>query len=70
MPWTDGGLPVAIDMLLGQVKLGTSPSTTAPNPFFMNRATFGRIPSRMPRSKYAGSPPSMHTTTTGCEGQR
>src|SRR2546428_784568 len=70
MPWTAGGLPVVIDMLFGHVKLGTSPSATAANPVFMNRATFGTTPSLTPRSKYAGSPPSMQTTTTGREGHR
>src|SRR5712692_3693259 len=70
MPWTAGGLPVVIDMLFGHVKLGTSPSATAANPVFMNRATFGTTPSRTPRSKYAGSPPSMQTTTTARLGQR
>ena len=34
------------------------------------RATFGTMPSFSPRSKYAGSPPSTHTTTTGRLGQR
>src|SRR5439155_1725710 len=70
MPWTAGGLPVVIDMLFGHVKLGTSPSATAANPVFMNRATFGTTPSLTPRSKYAGSPPSMQTTTTGRDGHR
>src|SRR5215813_9905804 len=70
MPCTAGGLPVAIDMLLGHVKLGTSPLATALKPLFTKRATLGTIPSRIPCSKYAGSPPSMHTTTTGREGQR
>jgi hypothetical protein len=59
-----------MDMLLGHVKLGTLPWTTALNPDRMKRATFGRIPSFTPRSKYAGSPPSMHTTDTGLDGQR
>ena len=59
-----------IDMLLGQVKLGMTQSATALKPFFMKRATFGTMPSFSARSKYAGSPPSMHTTTTGRLGQR
>src|SRR5947209_2686694 len=70
MPWTAGGLPVVIDMLFGHVKLGTSPSATAANPVFMNRATFGTTPSLTPRSKYAGSPPSMQTTMTGRDGHQ
>ncbi len=51
MPWTDCGLPVAIDMLFGHVNVGTSPSATAAKPVFMKRATFGTTPSRTPRSK-------------------
>src|SRR5262245_64512582 len=70
MPWTDCGTPVAIDMLFGHVKLGTLPSTTVPYPVRMNRSTFGTTPSRTPRSKYAGSPPSMQITATGRDGQR
>src|SRR5438874_2023411 len=70
MPWTAGGAPVAMDMLFGHVKLGMSPSATAPNPCFRKRATCGTTPSRTPCSKYAGSPPSMQTRTTGCFGQR
>src|SRR5205809_1159248 len=70
MPWTAGGLPVAIDMLFGHVKLGTSPSATPAKPAFVNRATLGTTPSRTPRAKYAGSPPSMHTTTIGRDGHR
>src|SRR5262245_49332188 len=70
MPWTDWGTPVAIDMLFGQVKLGTLPWATLLKPVRTKRATFGRIPSARPRSKYAGSPPSMQTATTGRSGQR
>src|SRR5262249_11203222 len=61
---------VAIDMLFGQVKLGTSPSATVPKPVRRKRATLGTMPSGTPRSKYAGSPPSITTTTTGRDGQR
>jgi hypothetical protein len=50
MPWIDGGLPVIIDTLLGQVKLGMTHSATALNPVFLKRATFGRIPSLSARS--------------------
>src|SRR4051812_36916242 len=57
-------------MLLGQVKLGTVPSATVLNPLVMKRAMLGIAPSFKNCWKYAGSPPSMHTTTTGCVGQR
>src|SRR5262245_2627572 len=70
MPCTDCGTPVAIDMLLGQVKPGTLPWATAVKPDVTKRATLGTTPSAMPRSKYAGSPPSMQTTTTGRDGHR
>src|SRR5207247_8055327 len=45
-----GGLPVIIDTLLGQVKLGITHSAIALNPVFIKRATFGRIPSLSARS--------------------
>lgn len=32
MPCTEGGLPVTMDILLGQVKLGMAPSAMAANP--------------------------------------
>src|SRR5262245_28520869 len=70
MPCTDWGTPVAMDMLFGQVKLGTLPWATALKPQLAKRDTFGTTPSAMPRAKYAGSPPSMHTTTTGRDGHR
>ena len=40
-----GGLPVIIDTLLGQVKLGITHSAIALNPIFIKRATSGRISS-------------------------
>src|SRR5215831_21402607 len=70
MPWIEGGLPVTIDTLLGQVKLGMTHWAIALNPVSMKRATLGMIPSFSARSKYAGSPPSLQTTTTGRSGQR
>src|SRR5260370_1844173 len=70
MPWTEGGLPVTIDTLLGQVKLGITHWAIALNPVSMKRATLGTIPSLSARSKYAGSPPSLQTTTTGRSGQQ
>ena len=45
-----GGLPVIIDTLLGQVKLGITHSAIALNPIFIKRATFGRISSLSGRS--------------------
>ena len=45
-----GGLPVIIDTLLGQVKLGITHFAIALNPVFIKRATFGRIPSLSARS--------------------
>ena len=69
IPWIDGRLPVTIDTLFGQVKLGITHSATALNPVFMKRAMFGRRPSLSARSIYAGSPPSLQTTTTGRSGQ-
>src|SRR5262245_52921991 len=50
MPWIDGGLPVIIDTLLGQVKLGITHSATALNPVCLKRAMFGTIPSLSARS--------------------
>src|SRR5215510_13560843 len=70
MPWIEGGLPVTIDTLLGQVKLGMTHRAIALNPVSMKRATLGMIPFFSARSKYAGSPPSLQTTTTGRSGQR
>src|SRR2546428_13608912 len=70
MPWTEGGLPVTIDTLLGQVKLGITHWAIPLNPVSMKRATLGTIPSLSARSKYAGSPPSLQTTTTGRSGQQ
>src|SRR6266702_701143 len=70
MPWIEGGLPVTIDTLLGQVKLGMTHWAIALNPVSMKRATLGTIPSLSARSKYAGSPPSLQTTTTGRSGQQ
>src|SRR5687767_6835934 len=70
MPCRDAGVPVMIDMLFGQVKLGIEPSATTLNPCWMNRATAGIEPSARNCRKYAGSPPSMQTTTTGCCGHR
>ena len=45
-----GGLPVIIDTLLGQVKLGITHSAIALNPIFIKRATSGRISSLSARS--------------------
>src|SRR5215510_14481456 len=70
MPWIEGGLPVTIDTLLGQVKLGMTHWAIALNPVFMKRATLGMIPSFSARSKYAGSPRSLQTMTNGRSGQR
>src|SRR5262249_26886960 len=70
MPWIEGGLPVTIDTLLGQVKLGMTHWAIALNPVSMKRATLGTIPSLSAWSKYAGSPPSLQTMTTGRSGQR
>src|SRR5436190_16625086 len=70
MPCRDAGVPVMIDMLFGHVKLGIEPSATTLNPCWMNRATAGIEPSPRNCRKYAGSPPSMQTTTTGCRGHR
>ncbi len=70
MPCTEAGAPVAIDMLLGQVKLGIVPCAVALKPVRMKRSTVGMMPSLSPRSKYAGSPPSMQITTTGRVGHR
>src|SRR5262249_27790776 len=70
MPWIDGGLPVIIDTLLGQVKLGITHSATALNPVCIKRAMFGTIPSLSARSISAGSAPSLQMTTTGRSGQR
>src|SRR6185369_6670709 len=70
MPCRDTGVPVMIDMLFGHVKLGIEPSATALNPCWMKRATAGTEPSPRNWRKYAGSPPSMQTTTTGWRGQR
>src|SRR5580704_2565808 len=70
MPWMEGGAPVTIDTLLGQVKLGITHCAIALNPVAIKRAMFGRISFSSPLSRYAGSPPSMQTTTTGRSGQR
>ena len=70
MPWTLGGAPVAIDMLLGQVKLGMPQCATPLKPESMKRATLGMHPAARAAAKYSGSPPSTHTTTTGESGTR
>jgi len=70
MPCTDGGLPVTIDTLLGQVKLGITHCAVAAKPALIKRAVFGTMPAASARSRYSGSPPSLHTTTTGRSGQR
>ena len=46
MPCRDAGVPVTIDMLLGQVNEGTVPSATTAKPSCMNRAMLGIAPSR------------------------
>ncbi len=45
MPCFDAGVPVMIDMLFGQVKLGTVPSATVQKPSRMKRSMFGIAPS-------------------------
>ena len=70
MPCLEVGVPVMIDMLFGQVNDGIEPSATVPKPCEMKRAMFGTAPSSRNCRRYAGSPPSMHTTTTGRTGQR
>ncbi|MDT4858356.1 hypothetical protein D3C80_1841660 [compost metagenome] len=59
-----------IDMLFGQVNDGMDPVETVAKPSSMKRWMFGMAPSAMKRCRYSGSPPSMHTTTTGRSGQR
>ena len=51
MPCRDAGVPVMIDMLFGQVKLGTVPSATVQKPFAMKRAMFGSAPSATKRRR-------------------
>ncbi len=51
MPWIEGGLPVMIETLFGQVKLGITHSAMVLKPSLMKRATFGMIPSSSARSK-------------------
>jgi hypothetical protein len=46
-----GGLPVTIDTLLGQVKLGMTHWAIVLKPVCMKRATLGTIPSVSARSK-------------------
>ena len=43
MPCTAAEAPVTIDMLFGQVKLGTVPSAVAAKPFSMKRFTLGMM---------------------------
>ncbi len=70
MPCTEGGLPVTIETLLGQVKLGITHWATPENPVRMKRAVLGTTPAASALARYSGSPPSLHTTTTGRSGQR
>src|SRR4029450_2927327 len=70
MPCFEAGVPVMIDMLFGQVKLGTVPSATTLKPSRMKRAMFGIQSSRRHVCRYAGSPPSMHTPAPGRWAQR
>src|SRR4051812_41693640 len=70
MPCRLVGVPVMIDMLFGQVNDGIEPSATVANPCAMKRAVCGIAPSRRNWRRYAGSPPSMQTATSGRDGQR
>ena len=49
--WIDGGAPVMIDTLLGQVKLGTTHWATVPKPSRAKRAMVGMMPSLRAASK-------------------
>ena len=70
MPCTAGGAPVAMEILLGQVKLGMPQWAMALKPLAMKRDTVGTAPALAAASKYSGSPPSTHTTATGWSGTR
>ena len=62
IPCTLGGAPVAMEMLLGQVKLGMPQWATALKPLAMNRAMAGITPACWAAVKYAGAPPSTQIT--------
>ena len=70
MPCTAGRAPVAIDRLLGPVKLGTTLCAAALNPSRMKRVIVGIRPAAPAAFRYSGSPPSTHTTATGAAGRR
>lgn len=59
-----------MDRLFGFVKEGIAQFAVAWNPFSLNVAMLGRIPSSIPAWRYSGSKPSMQTTTVGCCGSR
>ena len=68
MPCTAGGAPVTIDRLFGLVKLGTTQSARRSAPCSKVRVRYGIAPSAIACSMYAGSEPSMQTTTRGRSG--
>src|SRR5919201_4755750 len=73
MPCTDGGAPVTIERLLGFVNDGMTQSPTSDVPRARTAASHGIAPASTARSRYAGSHPSTHTTTTdprGCAYRR
>ena len=57
------------ETLFGLVKLGIAPSATDTKPSFMNARKCGKRSAAIATFTYAGSPPSMSTTTTGRFGQ-
>src|SRR5690242_11052462 len=69
MPCTDGGAPVTIDRLLGFVNDGMTQSPTSDVLPARSDASHGIAPASTARSRYAGSHPSTHTTTTGPRGR-
>ncbi len=68
IPWTELGLPVTIDILLGLVKLGIALFTNKSSPFFFKASILGIKFNFDACSKYSFWLPSKQITIAVVEG--